>query len=52
MRIKKGVLGATRDLLVSRQHGMLMGQDSLARATHLAEMMPGIRVATGKRQVT
>jgi Ca2+-binding RTX toxin-like protein len=50
--IKKGVLGAERDLLVSRQHGMLLGQDHLARAAHLAKTMPGVRVASGKRQVT
>lgn len=50
--IKQGVLGAERDLLVSRQHGMLLGQDHLARATHLAKSMPGVRVASGKRQVT
>lgn len=50
--IKKGVLGAERDLLVSRQHGMLLGQDHLARAAHLAKAMPGIRVAKGKREVT
>ncbi|MCX7561466.1 Hint domain-containing protein [Sulfitobacter sp. F26204] len=50
--IKKGVLGATRNLLVSRQHGMLLGQDHLGRAIHLAKTMPGIRVAKGKRQVT
>ena len=50
--IKKGVLGAERDLLVSRQHGMLLGQDHFGRAIHLAETMQGIRVAKGKRQVT
>ena len=50
--IKNGVLGAQRDLLMSRQHGMLIGQDHFCRAVHLAKTMPGIRVAKGKRQVT
>ena len=50
--IKKGVLGAARDLLVSRQHGMLVGQDHLARAAQLAKTTRGIRVARGKREVT
>lgn len=50
--IKKGALGNARDLLVSRQHGMLLGQDHLARAVHLTEGTPGIRIAWGKRQVT
>ncbi len=48
--IKRGVLGVERDLLVSPQHGMLIG-DTLARATHLADR-PGIRRAHGKRSVT
>ncbi|MDU8913534.1 Hint domain-containing protein, partial [Aestuariicoccus sp. MJ-SS9] len=50
--IREGVLGAERDLLVSRQHGVLFGSDHLARAAHLAEFMPGVRVAKGKRHVT
>lgn len=50
--IKKDVLGAARDLLVSRQHGMLLGQDHFARAVHLSKLMPGVRIAVGKRQVT
>ncbi len=50
--IRQGVLGVARDLLVSRQHGMLLGQDTLARAVHLAETTPGIRIAHCKRQVT
>ncbi|WP_299969458.1 Hint domain-containing protein [uncultured Roseobacter sp.] len=48
--IKRGVMGVERDLLVSRQHGMLLG-DALARAVHLIGH-PGIRVANGKRGVT
>ena len=50
--IKRGVLGAERNLLVSRQHGMLQGQDRLGRAIHLSKTMPGVRVAKGKRKVT
>ncbi len=52
--IRRGVLGAERDLLVSPQHGLLVGGggDYLARAKHLAEKTPGIRVAHGKRCVT
>ncbi|MFC6636918.1 hypothetical protein GV827_22595 [Sulfitobacter sp. JBTF-M27] len=49
---KAGVMGLERDLLVSRQHGMLIGQDNLARAVHFAETMPGVRIAHGKREVT
>lgn len=50
--IKQGVLGAKRDLLVSRQHGMLIGGEHLIRATHLARTARGIRIARGKRQVS
>jgi len=50
--IPKGLLGVKRDLLVSRQHGMLIGQDHFARAIHLSETMPGVRIAHGKREVT
>lgn len=50
--IKKGVMGATRDLLVSRQHGILIDRDHFARATHLADAIPGVRIAHGKRKVT
>ena len=52
--IRRGVLGAERDLLVSPQHGLLVGArgDHLARAKHLAQKTPGIRIAHGKRQVT
>jgi Ca2+-binding RTX toxin-like protein len=49
--IKRGVLGAERDLLVSAQHGMMIGSDYLARATHLAKTTQGIRVANGKKQI-
>ena len=50
----RGVLGAERDLLVSPQHGLLLGSsgDHLVRAKHLAEEMPGVRIAHGKRHVT
>lgn len=50
--IPSGVLGVKRDLLVSRQHGMLIGQDDFARAVHLTETLPGVRIAHGKREVT
>lgn len=50
--IQRGVLGVARDLLVSPQHGMMIGTDHLARATHLAKTTRGIRVAHGKKQVT
>lgn len=50
--IKKSVMGAQRDLLVSRQHGMLLGTDYFGRAVHLSKTVPGVRVANGKRQVT
>jgi Ca2+-binding RTX toxin-like protein len=50
--IAKGAMGNRRDLLVSRQHGMLLGPDHLARAVHLARECRGIRIAHGKREVT
>ena len=51
--IQRGVLGVERDLLVSPQHGMLIGGETqLARAKHLAETTKGIRVANGKKKVT
>ena len=48
--IRRGVLGAERDLLVSRQHGLLIG-DHLVRSIHLTDR-PGIRIANGRRSVT
>jgi len=52
--IQRGVFGAERNLLVSQQHGILMGRtgDSFARAKHLAEVQKGVRIATGKKKVT
>lgn len=52
--IKRGVLGAERDLLVSPQHRMLAGPrgERLVPAKRLARITPGMRVAHGKRQVT
>lgn len=50
--ITEGTLGNTRDLLVSRQHGMMIGADHLVRAIHLARDVPGVRIAHGKREVT
>lgn len=52
--VRSGILGTERDLLVSPQHGLLVGRngDHLARAKHLAQKAPGVRVAHGKRRVT
>jgi len=51
--IRKGILGVERNLLVSPQHGMLLGPDRLARAKHLAAVpKSGVRVAHGKTSVT
>ena len=52
VRINKGVLGAERDIFVSRQHGMLMPGGRLARAIHLVDELPGVRIAKGKKSVT
>ncbi|MDN5786362.1 MAG: Hint domain-containing protein [Pseudorhodobacter sp.] len=55
--IRAGTLGATRDLLVSPQHGMLLdqgaGRQSLIRAKHVIDL-PGskARIANGRRRVT
>lgn len=51
--IGQGVLGVARNLLVSPQHGMVIGAGRhLARAKHLAKTTKGIRIAYGKQQVT
>ena len=50
--IKEGVLENERDLLVSRQHGIMLGPDHLVRAIHLARETRGVRVAHGRREVT
>ncbi|KEP71208.1 hypothetical protein DL1_11205 [Thioclava dalianensis] len=51
--IPKGVLGCERDLLVSPQHGMLLGRDTLVRAKHLVEAPKSrVRIAHGRRCVT
>lgn len=47
-----GTLGAQRDLLVSRQHGILLGNRGFARAGHLVDYVTGVRVARGKRLVS
>ncbi len=52
VRIAKGALGNRRAMLVSRQHGMMIGDSHLVRAIHLARDMPGVRIAHGKREVT
>jgi len=50
--IRRGILGAERDLLVSPQHGMIRGPDHLARATHLAGTIKGIWIANSRKRVT
>ncbi|KIN75527.1 Hint domain-containing protein [Sulfitobacter mediterraneus] len=50
--IREGVLGVQRDLLVSRQHAMLVDQNHFARAINLVETMQGVRIAHGRREVT
>ncbi|HBZ42955.1 MAG TPA: hemolysin [Maritimibacter sp.] len=51
--IPRGVMGATRNLLVSSQHGMLLGLDHLVRAKHLIEVPKSrVRIAHGRRSVT
>lgn len=55
--IPAGQLGNKRDLLVSRQHGMVLdtptggGGQQLVRACHLAEAQGPIRIANGKKSV-
>lgn len=52
--IRRGTFGAERNLIVSQQHGILTGrnEDHFARAKHLAECTPGVRIAHGKKHVT
>lgn len=53
--IARGVLGATADLTVSRQHCLAVETPQgprLARAGQLARRLPGLRVAEGRRRVT
>lgn len=51
--IRKEILGARRDLLVSPQHGMLLGRDNLVRAKHLVSAPKShVRIARGKESVT
>lgn len=52
--IKRGTLGAERDLIVSPQHRLLTGRqgEKLVAAKRLADEMAGVRVAHGKRSVT
>lgn len=51
--IPRGVLGAARTLLVSPQHGMLLGRDHLVRAKHLVDTpKTHVRIAHGRRSVT
>ncbi|MCC5976146.1 MAG: Hint domain-containing protein [Rubellimicrobium sp.] len=54
--LEPGALGQERRLLVSPQHGMLVGRgadEALVRATHLARLPGGkVRIAKGVRSVT
>ncbi|MGB7271351.1 MAG: Hint domain-containing protein, partial [Albidovulum sp.] len=52
--INRGLLGCERNLLVSQQHGLLIGRsgDHFVRAKHLAQSVQGVRIAHGKRRVT
>lgn len=52
--IQKGVLGAERDLLVSQQHGIMIGrhEEYFTRAKHLVPVTTGIRIAHGRRYMS
>ena len=52
IRLQCGVLGATQDLLVSPQHGILLDPAHLARATHLARGARGITRVDDLTEVT
>lgn len=57
VRIGRGVLGNHRELMVSRQHAVLMqldsGEEVLVRAAHLAKYWHGgVRVARGVKRVS
>ena len=49
--IKTDVLGNHAPLLVSQQHGLVIGDRQLVRAKHLAATTAGTRIAQGKRKV-
>lgn len=49
--IKAQALGNERALLVSPQHCLMIREDRLVRAKHLAETQSGVRIAHGKRHV-
>jgi len=54
IRLRKGLFGGARDLLVSAQHAILLeqGTENLVRATHLASNdWRGARIARGKREL-
>lgn len=50
--IQEGAMGNERQMLVSRQHGMLLGQDKLARAVHLSKAMSGVSVLRAQPNLT
>jgi len=54
IRIKPGVLGNARALIVSRQHGLLWGREGaeLVRAIKLVKPCAGIHIAHGRAHVT
>ena len=45
-------MGNARKMMVSRQHGMLLGQDKLARAVHLSKAMKGVSVLRARPNLT
>lgn len=52
VRLQKEAMGNDRMMMVSRQHGMLLGRDHLARAVHLSKAMPGIGVLRAVPELT
>lgn len=49
---QEGAMGNERKMLVSRQHGMLLGQDKLARAVHLSKAMKGVGALRARPSLT
>lgn len=54
VRFKEGVLGSTSRLMVSRQHGILVGEhgEHLARACHLEPVLGGVNIARNCRALS
>lgn len=52
VRIAAGAIGNDRPLILSPQHGVcLPGVVGLIRARHLADLLPGVRIARGMQAV-